>query len=62
MIEQHQALVAAVKARKPIDTSTLPDIPGFEPLPLPPYMSTSPPATASSGSSGGASHSSFFGE
>ncbi|XP_063686886.1 coiled-coil and C2 domain-containing protein 1-like [Bolinopsis microptera] len=46
LIEQHQLFVKEVKSRKPIDMSAIPELPGFEPVPVPDYMRAKRPAPA----------------
>ncbi|KAL5251485.1 hypothetical protein ACHWQZ_G016999 [Mnemiopsis leidyi] len=46
LIEQHQQFVKDVKSRKPIDMSAIPDLPGFEAVPVPDYMRAKRPAPA----------------
>ena len=43
IISQCEGLIKSVKLKKPVDFSGLPDLPGADPIPLPPYM-RGPPA------------------
>ena len=39
VITQCQDVIKAVKLKRPVDFNSLPELPGAEPIPLPPYMS-----------------------
>ena len=39
VVAQCEGVIKAVKAKRPVDFSELPELPGADPIPLPPYMS-----------------------